>query len=385
MTSDGFYGEPRYYDIAFGWDPSREVEFLGQVGAKLARRPVNSVIELGCGTGSMLLALAKQGYAVAGLDLSRPMLDFARAKVAAQKQPVELFLKDMAEFSLFRRFDAAVCFRNTFSYLNPIERAESHLRHVAQHLEAGGIYLIDLTLVQPDGEPAPAVEEWSESHDQVRVDARWELVGPWDPAARTITERLTLRGEERGWQRVWEQEADLRLYSLAELIRLASADGYFTLGAAYQGYDATKQVADAETAAGRTVVVLVRTDKPTPRVEVPDFAGGDQRRGDWGPRGRSGPDRGRGGREGDRRRDGDRFGDRRRPAGGVGSGGDDRRPPVRPVEMASNRAAPQAAAVPNQTAAAAVDPAATKKKRPSRRRRGPRKNAAEGAAGQERP
>jgi len=352
LTTERFYDEPRYYDIAFDWDPVREMSFFAAAIDKHARRQVHSVIELGCGTGNMLLALARAGYAVAGLDLSRPMLDYARAKVGASGQPVELFLKDMAEFSLFRRFDAAACFRNTFSYLTSIDRAASHFGQVAHHLEPGGIYVIDLTLVPPGGQPTAPAEEWSASRDQVRVDARWELIGLWDSDSRTTTERLTLRGEERGWQRAWEQEAEVRLYSLQELTDLATADGYFVLAGAYQGFAIDEAIADAETAAGRVLVVLQRTDKATPRAEVPAEAY-DDRRGRGRPRGRNG---GSGGRD--------------RASGGFRRDARSRQPRAGDeIRRMSPPPAPQA-----QAEKTSADAAATRKRKPRRRNRGPRKD-----------
>jgi SAM-dependent methyltransferase len=382
LTNERFYDEPRYYDIAFAWDPGREVAFLKDAEARHARRPVRSIIELGCGTGAITVALSRQGYQVAGLDLARPMLDFARSKVAQQGLAVELFLKDMAEFSLFRRFDAAACFRNTFSYLNPVERAASHFRHVAQHVEPGGVYVIDLVLVPVGCEPDVPAQEWTAAQDQVKVEARWQLVGPWDPAARTITERLTLAGEERGWHRRWEQEAILRLYSLPELVELASADGYFLLGAAYRGFDIGAEVTELDTAAGHVVVVLVRTDKPTPRPVLPDPPAAEQRWGDRGARGRSGSERGdgrRGGRDGGRSRDADRYGNRRRPAvSGSDVAPEDRRATDRPSAAVSGQVAP-GAGVPS---ALTGDAGAAAQKKSRRRRRGPRKDKVAGPTDQ---
>ncbi|MDX2676324.1 class I SAM-dependent methyltransferase [Streptomyces sp. NY05-11A] len=42
------------------------------------------VLDLGCGTGSLSLLAAEQGHRVTGVDLSRPMIDLARAKLAGR-------------------------------------------------------------------------------------------------------------------------------------------------------------------------------------------------------------------------------------------------------------------------------------------------------------
>ncbi len=277
MSAERYYDEPRYYDIAFGWDHQAEVDFLAAAFAANAEGDVKSVLELGCGTGQWLLELSRRGYLVAGVDISRDMLEFARAKLAEVGLTAELFLKDMAEFSLYRRFDAAICMLATFSYLYPDERVRSHFRSVAQHLRPGGVYVIDLAIVPAGGQPEAAAQEWSSRRDQVSIHARWELIGPWDPASRTTSERLTLRGEERGWQRVWEQESLLKMYSLPEISAAAKEDGYFEVAAVYQGFDIAGQFGDDE-AGGRALVVLRRTDKPTPRLEGAGEPAESQRR-----------------------------------------------------------------------------------------------------------
>jgi 2-polyprenyl-3-methyl-5-hydroxy-6-metoxy-1,4-benzoquinol methylase len=45
--------------------------------------PPAEVVDLGCGTGSLSVLLAEQGYAVTGIDVSPQMLDRARAKADA--------------------------------------------------------------------------------------------------------------------------------------------------------------------------------------------------------------------------------------------------------------------------------------------------------------
>ncbi|SEQ85409.1 Methyltransferase domain-containing protein [Streptomyces sp. yr375] len=41
-----------------------------------------AVLDLGCGTGTLSLLVAEQGHRVTGVDLSPPMIDLARAKLA---------------------------------------------------------------------------------------------------------------------------------------------------------------------------------------------------------------------------------------------------------------------------------------------------------------
>ena len=49
--------------------------------------PVRRVVDLGIGTGDLVIALARAGYVVIGVDRSSAMLEVARVKLAASWRP----------------------------------------------------------------------------------------------------------------------------------------------------------------------------------------------------------------------------------------------------------------------------------------------------------
>lgn len=59
--------------------------------------PPPDVVDLGCGTGSLAVLLAQQGYQVRALDFSEAMLSAARRKAAAADVPVDFTAGDAAE------------------------------------------------------------------------------------------------------------------------------------------------------------------------------------------------------------------------------------------------------------------------------------------------
>ena len=67
------------YDAMFGW--SRDDDFFMSVVGKTPAR----VLDLGCGTGRLALAMAAAGHAVTGVDPARASLDAARAKPGADR------------------------------------------------------------------------------------------------------------------------------------------------------------------------------------------------------------------------------------------------------------------------------------------------------------
>jgi len=58
--------------------------------------PPGRVADLGCGTGTLSLLLAEQGYAVDGIDFSPRMIQLARAKVGTRNE-VRFFEGDAAD------------------------------------------------------------------------------------------------------------------------------------------------------------------------------------------------------------------------------------------------------------------------------------------------
>ncbi len=81
MTTELFDRIAGYYDLLHeDVDYAGECRLLERVCARFLSRPPASVLDLGCGTGSHALLLAKRGHQVTGIDASPGMLRVARAK-----------------------------------------------------------------------------------------------------------------------------------------------------------------------------------------------------------------------------------------------------------------------------------------------------------------
>lgn len=134
----------RYYDLenaAF----TEDLDFW----LALAEKQGGPILELGCGTGRVLLNLARRGYAVTGLDNSDEMLDRLRAKLAAATgrhliTPPSIIQASLEDFELGQVFRLALLPYNTFMHLLTTEAQLDVLSRVRRHLAPGGVLSLDL-------------------------------------------------------------------------------------------------------------------------------------------------------------------------------------------------------------------------------------------------
>jgi SAM-dependent methyltransferase len=138
------------YDAIYG---GREDAGFWWAAAAAAKGPL---LELGCGTGRVLLPLARAGFEITGLDLSAPMLQRCSAKLQEESQEIRdrarLVAADMTAFDLGRRFAAILCPFAGFQQLRRVDQQLACLDRCRRHLRPQGRLVLDL----PNPDPAPA-------------------------------------------------------------------------------------------------------------------------------------------------------------------------------------------------------------------------------------
>jgi SAM-dependent methyltransferase len=131
----------RFYDLDLG---GLDADLL--MIEQFAARCGSPILELACGTGRVLLPLARQGYRATGVDISPAMLDVARRKVAAEglADRVTLVEQDMRHLTLEARFNLAFVAVNSFMHLPTASDQLAALTRIRQHLNPGGLLILDL-------------------------------------------------------------------------------------------------------------------------------------------------------------------------------------------------------------------------------------------------
>lgn len=103
-------------------------------------------VEFAIGTGRVAIPLREAGVDVAGIELSRAMLERLRRKVTAEQLPVAA--GDMTTASAGEDFSLAYLVFNTIGNLLSQEQQVACFRNAAAHLAPGGRFVIELGVPQ---------------------------------------------------------------------------------------------------------------------------------------------------------------------------------------------------------------------------------------------
>jgi len=235
------------YDARVGqkWDDCDLAFYLG-----LAEECAGAVLELACGTGRVLLPLARAGYEVRGVDLSPHMLGVARRKLEAEPPEVqariELIEGDMCRFRVRRRFPLILIPFRSFQSLLKRSQQRDCLKCCREHLEPDGRLVIDVFNPRLSRLAQGAVEE-----------APVEVVGPdgirlqfsaftsFDQATQTLSSlnRTEAFGVD-GPALLHEGELRLRYFFRFEMEWMLEARG-FEVEALYGDFERNEFAADS--------------------------------------------------------------------------------------------------------------------------------------------
>jgi ubiquinone/menaquinone biosynthesis C-methylase UbiE len=104
----------------------------------LIRERGEPVLDVGCGTGRLLLDYLGQGIDVDGVDNSAPMLAICRRKAERLGQTPNLYLQSMTELDLPRRYRTIIVPSSSFQLVLDRDAAGRTLDAFRRHLEPGG-------------------------------------------------------------------------------------------------------------------------------------------------------------------------------------------------------------------------------------------------------
>lgn len=154
--------------------------------------PDASVLELGCGTGRVLVPLAASCGYIHGLDLSEAMIAVCLRKMReAGIEPGKACTEvgDITDFSLGRRFDLINAPFRVFQNLETDEEVDSLFRCVREHLSPQGTCI--LNVFNPNRDRETLLREWCSEGEHFN----WEV--PFDGGRVTCHDRSPCMDREK--------------------------------------------------------------------------------------------------------------------------------------------------------------------------------------------
>jgi SAM-dependent methyltransferase len=128
----------------------------------LVRKQDSPFLELGCGTGRVMIPLVEAGYTGYGLDNDPNMLVYLHQQLTPTIQKnISTVLADMSSFQIKMLFPLIILPCNTFSTLDEDDR-RSALHCIYQHLSTEGLFATSV--------PNPEILAHIESSDQTEIE-----------------------------------------------------------------------------------------------------------------------------------------------------------------------------------------------------------------------
>jgi SAM-dependent methyltransferase len=152
---DLFRSYARFYDLDYAGHDADLSMYL-----QFAARCHSPILELGCGTGRLLVPLARKGYTITGVDVSPAMLARAQQYVCAAgvDERVTLLEQDMRSLELEGGFCLAIAATNTFMHLLTTDDQLDALAGIRRVLSPGALFILDVLnpdlgrLLEPGGQ-----------------------------------------------------------------------------------------------------------------------------------------------------------------------------------------------------------------------------------------
>jgi SAM-dependent methyltransferase len=192
--------------VAETWDLSRDDSGNWpdrQLYLDLAREYGEPVLDVGCGTGRIVLDFLQLGIDCDGVDNSPEMLEICRKKSAAHGLAPNLYLQPMEALDLPRRYQMILVPSSTLQLVIDMRAVEETVRRLMRHLLPGGALASPFSFMPARDEPPET--DWQLGFERVR---------PEDGA----TVRRWSRGQYHPDDQLWDSEDRFEVVMDGEVI-----------------------------------------------------------------------------------------------------------------------------------------------------------------------
>jgi SAM-dependent methyltransferase len=155
----------KYYDLIYSsfYDYELECDNLEGMFKKFCKSRPKEILDIGCGTGSHAIELAKRGYKLTGIDISKVMIEEAMRKAQNTELNIDFRVLDMRSMNLDSKFDVAICLFGGFGYLLTNEDLKGFFKGLKRLLAKDSLFVFEFWNVK---EVKPGFRSWIKAEDK---------------------------------------------------------------------------------------------------------------------------------------------------------------------------------------------------------------------------
>jgi len=237
------------WDCLGGDEPQSDYEYI----RALVERQKGPALDVGCGTGRLLIRYLREGLVVHGIDNSKDMLATCRAKAMGHGLEPRLFHQAMEALGLPERYATIFVACGSFMLHLDDRSAVTALRRFREHLAPDGV--VALTFFGPFAPPDPTIGRWTRKATGVMPDGAqvtMDLITDRYDSDTQVVEGRRKYAVIRDGTPVREESLDdrYRWYSIEHATRLVEQAGF-------RDWTATGDYSEQEVADGHNVLVLL--------------------------------------------------------------------------------------------------------------------------------
>ena len=213
---DSYQITAKYYDGAYSAKPDLvDLPFY----LELAERSRGPILEIACGTGRVLLPIARKGIEIHGVDNSQPMLQILKNSLAGEpedvRKKVTLHEGDMRDFRLGEKFPLVIIPFRPMQHMHTVQDQVHALTTAAAHLSETGILAFDVFYPKFEmintrmGEEVQEME-WSSTSNPTTIVRRYFRKDSVDKINQIFSFTFIYRSFQAG-ELILEQTEDFKL------------------------------------------------------------------------------------------------------------------------------------------------------------------------------
>jgi SAM-dependent methyltransferase len=200
--SDSYNISAKHYDAAYAAKQDLvDLPFY----VDLAKKSGGPVLELACGTGRVLLNIARHGIEIDGVDNSAPMLHVLKSHLEKEppqvRQKITLHEGDMRTFRTGKKYPLVLMPFRPMQHMFTVRDQVSALTTAATHLQENGTFAFDVFYPRFDLLPAGIGEEkleleWPDPGDPNKIVRRYFRKESFDKIRQTFAATFIFRTYE---------------------------------------------------------------------------------------------------------------------------------------------------------------------------------------------